>query len=163
VKALKLFDESELARKDGVMRADLEISVQGLMGFMEPSYLEGKSEAAIHMSRLLFAATIVIADASDGISKEEIEVFEQFFGKREFSDGLDIQKIKDSLGERIKNVVASATQTQCMQVVRDLCLVSKASGSVTVEERNALDKIIMALGLPADFLYRILAQDCDMD
>ena len=163
VKALKLFDESELARKDGTKKMDLEVAVQGLMSFMEPSYLEGKSETAIHMSRLLYTGAIVVADASDGISKEEIEVFEQFFGKREFSDGLDIQKIKDSLAERIKNVLATATQTQCMQIIRDLCLVSKASGTVTVEERHVLEKITIELGIPPNFLYRALAQDCEMD
>ena len=163
VKALKLFDESELARKDGTKKIDLEVAVQGLMSFMEPSYLEGKSETAIHMSRLLYTGAIVVADASDGISKEEIEVFEQFFGKREFSDGLDIQKIKDSLAERIKNVLATATQTQCMQIIRDLCLVSKASGTVTVEERHVLEKITIELGIPPNFLYRALALDCEMD
>ena len=90
-------------------------------------------------------------------------MFEQFFGKQEFSDGLDIQKIKDSLAERINNVVATATQTQCMQIIRDLCLVSKASGTVTVEERHVLEKITIELGIPPDFLYQALALDCEMD
>jgi hypothetical protein len=139
VKALKLFDQSELARQDGMPKIDLEIAVQGLMSFMEPSYIEGKSETAIHMRRLLYTGAIMVADASDGISKEEIEIFEKFFGKREFSDNLDIQKLKDSLAERVKNVMASATVTQRMQI------------------------ITADLELPLEFLCQAMARDCDMD
>jgi len=47
VKALKLFDQSELAGKSGTSKTDLEVAIQGLMSFMEPSYLEGQSETAI--------------------------------------------------------------------------------------------------------------------
>ena len=70
-KALKLFDESEHVQDGGMSAADLEIAVQSLMSLMEPSYIEGKTEAAKFMRRLLYAGAIAIADASDGIGPEE--------------------------------------------------------------------------------------------
>jgi tellurite resistance protein len=163
VKALKLFDQSELSRTSGTSKTDLEIAVQGLMSFMEPSYLEGQSETAIHMKRLLYTGAIMVADASDGISDEEIKVFEEFFGKREFSDHLDIQKLKDSLDERIKNVVNTATMTQRMQIINDLSLVSKASGDVTASEKQVMQKIAVALEVPLAFVCQTLDQNCEPD
>ena len=95
VKALKLFDESEHVRNDGMSKIDLEIAVQGLMGLMEPSYIEGKTETAKFMRRLLYAGAISIADASDGIGSEEVKIFEKFFGPGEFSRSLDVTRLKE--------------------------------------------------------------------
>ena len=75
VKALKLFDDSVLTRKNGTSTDDLEVGVQGLMSLMEPSYLEGRTDIAETMRRLLFAAAIVVAATSAGISEAEIEAY----------------------------------------------------------------------------------------
>lgn len=159
VKALTLFDNSEYMRDKGVARSDLEVSVQGLMSLMEPSYIEGKTEDATLMRRLLYAGSIAVANASDGISDDEIEMFEKFFGPGEFSRGLDVNRIIDDLPNRIKNVKEMTSLLQRMQVVRDLCLMAKASGSVMAEELKVLEKITTEADVPMSFLNQALNQE----
>jgi hypothetical protein len=156
VKALKLYDESEYARSDGMSKADLEIGVQGLMGLMEPSYMEGKTETAKFMRRLLYAGAIAIADASDGIGPEEIEIFEKFFGPGEFSKSLDVTRLKEDLDNRVKNARNTASVPQRMQVLRDLCLVAQASGRITSEERKVLEHIADGLDISRGFIFRTI-------
>ena len=71
VKALTLFHESILMQSNGTSVNELDMGVEGLMSLMEPSYIEGKIDAAEAMRRLLFAGAISVADASHGISDEE--------------------------------------------------------------------------------------------
>lgn len=163
VKALKLYDESEYARQGGTDRAELEVAVQGLMSFMEPSYMEGKTEAATHMRRLLYAGAIAVADASDGISKEEVAIFEQFFGAGEFSRSLDLSRLKEDLANRAEKARDNTSVPQRMQVLRDLCLVAKASGYTTVSEQQVLEEIAASLGIPRSFIAHTLGQRVEPD
>jgi len=163
VKALKLFDESEHARTGGTSRADLEIAVQGLMSLMEPSYMEGKTETATHMRRLLYAGTIAVADASDGISEEEIKIFEKFFGMGEYSKNIDLPRLKEDLPDRSKKARDNTSVPQRMQVLRDLCLVAKASGRTTRQERAVLEGIADDLDIPRGFLCQTMEQQVGPD
>ena len=113
VKALKLFDESVLAREDGISVTDLEAAVHNLMSLMEPSYLEGRTDTAEIMRRLLFAGAIAVASESKEITEAEIDMFEAFFGKRSFSDRLDVEQIKAELPERISLIC----QLSCAQLI----------------------------------------------
>jgi len=163
VKALKLFEDSELYGGNGSI-LDLEIGVQSILSLMEPSYLEAKTDVAETMRRLLFAGLIYVADASDdGILKEEVEVFAQFFGKYAFSDKLNIEKIKATLPQRIVDVAAVASQTQCMQLVRDLCVMSLADGAVCAPERVALEYIAKELVVDVAFIDQVLTQSAELD
>lgn len=156
VKALKLFDESEHVQSDGMAKADLEIAVQSLMGLMEPSYIEGKTEAAKFMRRLLYAGAIAIADASDGIGPEEVKVFEKFFGPGEFSQSIDVERLKEDLNNRVENAILHTSIPQRMQVVRDLCIVAQASGRITDEEREILEEIADGLEISRGFISRTI-------
>ncbi|NND82027.1 MAG: M48 family metallopeptidase [Gammaproteobacteria bacterium] len=69
VKALKLFEQSELYHGNG-SKQQLELRVQSLLSLMEPSYLEAKTDTAEAMRRLLFAALVAVADATNGISEQ---------------------------------------------------------------------------------------------
>ena len=117
VRALKLFHESELMVSNGTSKQDLEVGVHRLMSLMEPSYLDGRSEAATAMQRGLYAGAITVADADGGISKDEIAVFEKFFGKGEFNKSLDIARIKGQLAQRIRKMNQLTSSTQRMQVL----------------------------------------------
>ena len=99
--------------------------VQSILSLMEPSYLEAKTDTAEAMRRLLFAGLIAVADAHDGISAEELEVFSKFFGKYAFSEKLHIEKIKETLEYRAREVKEKASVTQGMQVLHDMCLMAK--------------------------------------
>ncbi len=163
VKALKLFDDSELTRKNGTSVEDLDVGIQGLMSLMEPSYLEGRTDTAETMRRLLFAAVIVVAATSAGISDAEVEVFEEFFGKRSFSDKLDIDKISAELPDRIEQAKAQTSLPQRMQVVRDLCTVSQADGHTTDAEVDQLLQIAHDLEVPATFVHQTLSDEPELD
>lgn len=163
VKALKLFDESEHARTGGTSKTDLEIAVQGLMSLMEPSYMEGKTETATHMRRLLYAGTLAVADASDGISEEEIKIFEKFFGMGEYSKNIDLSRLKKDLPDRTQKARDNTSVSQRMQVLRDLCLVAKASGRKTRRERAILEGIADDLDIPRGFLCQTMDQQVGPD
>jgi hypothetical protein len=162
VKALKLFEQSELhGGKDS--KEQLEVGVQAVLSMMEPSYLEAKTDTAEAMRRLLFAGLIAVADAKDGISSEELEVFAKFFGKYAFTDKLDIEKIKQTVLHRIKETTEKATQTQCMQVMHDLCLMAQADGGIHPDERLVLDDIATGLNIPTSFICQIVDSNKDLD
>ncbi len=163
VKALKLFDESEYARKGGMSKEELEIGVQGLMGLMEPSYMEGKTETATHMRRLLYGGTIAVANASEGIDEEEIKIFEKFFGKGEFSKNLDVERLIEDLPNRMKNSLEYTSVMNRMQVLRDLCLVARASGEITGEERQVLNVIADGVQIPRSFISQTIEQQVTLD
>lgn len=163
VKALQLYHASELVMKRGISTAELEARVTSLMGLMEPSYLESKTDAAEAMRRLLFAGAISIADASQGISADEVAAFEQFFGKHSFKTSFDIKQIKDDLEERIDHARELASHAQCTQVVRDLCVIARADSRVAPEERNTLLRIAMKLDVGVPFVERCLESDPELD
>lgn len=162
VKALKLFEKSELyAGKDS--KQDLEMGVQSVLSLMEPSYLEAKTDTAEAMRRLLFAGLIAIADAANGISSEELEVFGKFFGKYAFTDKLDIEKIKLTVAGRITEVKQKTSQTQSMQVLHDMCLMAQADGGVHASERLVLESVASGLGIPSSFICQVVDADKDLD
>ncbi|MEM7081840.1 MAG: M48 family metallopeptidase [Pseudomonadota bacterium] len=161
VKALKYFHESELAVPGGMNKHDLEVAVQGVMSLMEPSYIEGRTDTAEAMRRLLFAGAVVVADAADGISEKEIEVFEQFFGRDAFSDRLSVERIERELPGRVSAVKDNASMTQRMQVLRDLCVVAKAEGPMVNAERAVLDQIADGLEVPRSFICQFTESNYD--
>ncbi len=162
VKALKLFERSELYG-GSVSAQDLEIGVQSVLSLMEPSYLEAKTDTAEAMRRLLFAGLIAVADAADGISSEELEVFAKFFGKYAFTEKLDIEKIKQTVNRRADQVMQRATQTQAMQVLHDMCVMAQADGGVRASERVLLERVAQALSIPSSFVCQVIDADKDLD
>lgn len=161
VKALKLFDESEYQKKGGISKADLEIGVQSLMSFMEPSYIEGKTDTATHMRRLLYAGAIAVANSCDSISNEEIAIFEKFFGTGELSTSLDIPRIIEDLPNRAQKSLENTSILQRMQVLRDLCLVAKASGEITQAELEVLEDIASQISISPSFLHQTIEQQVE--
>lgn len=163
VRALQLFHDSKLMKPDGTSVEDMDVGVQRLMSMMEPNYLEARTDAAIAMRHLLFAGAVVIASASEGVSEKEVEVFEQFFQKGDFNDRLNIERIREDLPSRIDRVNQQTTHSQRMQVLRDLCLIAKAEGYATDEERAVLHRISDGLQISRNFVCQTLETDCEPD
>ena len=163
VKALELFFGSKLMDPAGMEVDSMDVGVQRLMSLMEPSYLDARSDAAIAMRNLLFAGGLVVADASNGVSEAEIEVFERFFDKGDVNEKLNVNRIRDELPQRIERAKQQATETQCMQVLRDICVIAMAEGDVTLEQRNVLNSIADGLGISRTFICQTIEQDCEPD
>ena len=90
-------------------------------------------------------------------------MFEAFFGKRSFSDRLDVEQIKAELPERILQAKANTSRPQRMQVLRDLCTISRADGHETEAEVDLLLKIAKDLSVPGTFVLQTLAGDPELD
>jgi len=163
VKAIRLFFASNLMDKDGTSLDELDVGVQRIMSMMEPSYLDAKTDAAVAMRQLLFAGAIVVANAVDGISDKEIAAFEKYFEKGEFSDKLNPERIKEQLPQRIQRAKDNCTDTQCMQVIRDLCVIAMADGDVATAENNVLNEISDGLGVSRTFVSQTIEQDLEPD
>ncbi len=163
VRALKLFDHSELAVKGGKSIDELEAGVQVLMTMMEPSYLEGRTDTAENMRRLLFAGAIAVANAKDSITDREIAVFEKFFGPRTFSTDLNIDQLIEGLPARISQVLSMTTVAQRMQIIRDLCTVARADKVVNPEEIKVIESIASQLEVPAHFVSQAVELEIELD
>jgi len=137
--------------------------VMGVMSLMEPSYLDGRTETAENMRRLLFAGALVVANADGEISDEEIAVFEKFFGNHAFNEELDLKKLEADLDDRISTVKEQASVPQAMQVVRDLCLVARAEGHISASEEAVLDRIADGLGVPREFVCQTMESELEPD
>jgi uncharacterized tellurite resistance protein B-like protein len=165
VKALKLFERSELYEQGAAKtsKIDLEVGVQSILSLMEPSYLEAKTDTAEAMRRLLFAGLIAVADATNGITEKELEVFAKFFGKYAFTDKLDISKIKQTLDHRIMEVKDKTSEPQRMQVLHDMCTMAQADGGITRRERAQLEQVADGLGIPRSFICQSLDSNKELD
>ncbi len=163
VKALDFFHQSELMKNPKFSIQDLETRVQGLMGLMEPSYIEGKTESAEAMRRLLFSGAIYVASASGGISQAEKDVFNEFFGSNSFNDELNIEKLIESVEHRAEKVKKLTNHTQRYQLIRDLVLIARADNRVSKSEREVLVDIAIKLGLTADDVESALSVDYELD
>ncbi|MFK7891256.1 MAG: M48 family metallopeptidase [Granulosicoccus sp.] len=163
VRALQLFHDSELMKESGTSIDEMDIGVHQVMSLMEPNYLDARTDAATAMRHLLFSGAIAVAAASDGVSEREIEVFEQFFDKGDFSDKLNISRIKQELPSRIERVCQKTTQTQRIQVLRDICLIAKAEGKTTPAERAVLDNIADGLNVSRNMVCDTLDRDYEPD
>jgi uncharacterized tellurite resistance protein B-like protein len=163
VKALQLFHESALMLDGGVDKEELEIRVQGLMGIMEPDYLEGHTDIAKSMRALFIAAAIAIANAREGISEQEETVIKEFFGESFSIDKLNIEKLIKALPKRLATVKQIASVTQRMQLVRDLSVVARADGEIKNEELAALCEIADGLDIPRSLVTLTLECDTELD
>ncbi|MEM7098969.1 MAG: M48 family metallopeptidase [Pseudomonadota bacterium] len=163
VKALKLFFDADLLQSPEADPNTLDMGVEDLLSLMEPSYIEGKTETAETMRRLLFAAAIEVASASDGISQGEVALFEEFFGKGAFTDRLNIEKLVAEVPDRIEQVNKTTSIPQRMQIVRDLCAIARADGGTSQEERATLCEIAEQLEIPKMFVNRTLDASTELD
>ena len=133
------------------------------MTMMEPSYLEGRTDTAENMRRLLFAGAIAVANANNTITELEIAVFEKFFGPRTFSTDLDIDQIIASLPSRVSPVLANTTIAQRMQIIRDLCTVARADKVVKPEEIKVIESIAAQLEVPEHFVSQAVELEIELD
>ena len=163
VKALQFFHDSELMRPGGTAKAKLEVSVQGVMGLMEPDYLEGRTDVAKFMRQLFIAGAIAVANAREGISDEEKAVLQEFMGEGFSFDALNVDKLIDTLPKRIELVKSHASVTQRMQVVRDLSVVARAEGGITDNELLVLYQIADGLEIPRSLVAHVLHTVAELD
>jgi len=145
LRAADLFARSELMRKGGTPRAELEAQVAELMTLMQPSYLHEKSGVAEAMRRLLFAGGVAIAAASGEVKEEEIEELERLLGPGSVPVEVKPEVISRDLPSRIADVKKHVPPLRRAQVLRDLCIIARADGRVEPEELRVIRDIGAAI------------------
>ena len=163
VKALKQFFASEIVTDGGTPIAQLESDTHALMEIMSPTYLQEKSEAAEAMRRVLFAAGCGVMNASNGISDKEIEAFDNLFGDGTFNDRLDLERLEESLDQRIRRANEVVPHGRRIHIIRDLVLIAVAGGRVTKKEREYVHRVGKKLKLSATIIEHCFNHDADLD
>ena len=163
VRALQLFHQSGLMVEGGIGRDQLEMKVQGIMGAMEPDYMEGRTDQAKVMRLLFIAGAIAVANARNGISEREKEVLHEFLGYQVDIDEINLDKLIDTLPKRIAAVREKASITQSLQVLRDLALVAKAENSASDDELIVLYQIADGLGVSRSIITQTLDASVELD
>ncbi len=164
VKALQLFHQSSLFTESHTLsQVELESGIERLMNFMEASYLEGHTDTAKYMRRLLFAGSLVIANAHKGISKAEISAFEKFFGKHAYKENLDLDYLKNDLAKRAEQVKENTSMAKRMQVLHDLCIIAKADKDIAQAEFAILNEIAARLDVPKSFIEKAMLDVEELD
>ena len=141
LKAVELFAGSEFVQRDGKPRAQLEDEVQELMTIMEPSYLRTRSDMAEAMRRLLFAGGVAVATATGEVSEESIKALERLLGPGSIPAELKPDVIKADLPQRLESVRKNVPPLRRIQVLRDLCVIARASGHVSRGEVQVISDI----------------------
>ena len=163
VKALKLFFDSSLIRKNGFDKTILENKVRDIMGLMEPDYMQGKTDSARIMRNLFVASAIAIADVHMGISDKERAVLRKFLEQERLVDKLDPAQLRETLPKRISEARKRVSLTKRMHVVRDLCIVALAEQPIATEEMELLCKIASGLDVKSEFVVQCLERRTDLD
>lgn len=163
VKALKEFHESELMIASGASKAELEVKVRDVMSLMEPNYIEGKTDATKAMRRLFIAGAMAVADSHGGVSDEEKAALKTFFNNDLDIDKLNAQRLKDILPKRIASTRELVSHGQCMQVIRDLCLIARTDGVVVEPELSVLREIAKGLDIPYAFVLQCTEDALELD
>lgn len=146
----------------GPSTAQLEAEIAELMSLMEPTYLADKSEAAELMRRLLLAGGVCVAAASGDIAPKEREALEKFFGAGSCA-AVNVEALKRDLPRRAGDVKAKVPLLKRQQVVRDLCVIARADGTVDTAEQAVLLDLAQHTGVDAAFVERALASNVQLD
>ena len=150
ISAAQLFADSELMRKGGMTRVDLEARVHELMALMRPGYLRERSGVAEAMRRLLFAGGVAVAAASGEVKDEEIQALERLLGPGSVPLDLKPDLIKEDLPSRIEAVRKEVPPLRRSQVIRDLCVIARADGRTDEGELRVIREIAGAIGIDPD-------------
>jgi len=162
VKALQLFAGSDLVVEGGMARAQLESEIAALLAIMDPSYLTEKSDAAEAMRRLLFAAGVLVADATEGISEAEVKALEKLLGPGAVENARPAA-LREDLPRRISAVNEEVPPLRRAQLIRDLCVIALADGRVAPEEERVVQDVAAAIGVDAALVTRSLAAPPRLD
>lgn len=142
---------------------EVKQEVEGLMGLMEASYLEKKSEEAEHMRRLLFAAGALVADAHEGISRKERDALASLLGEAAVPRRLSAERLRTVLPKRIEAVRHHVRRSRRAQLIRDLIVIAKADDVLQHAEKQVILDMARQIDVPPSFVWRNLQQQDALD
>ena len=163
LKAAQAFANSEAFDDEGIPLTQVETEVSDLMVLMEPSYLEEKTEAAEAMRRLLFAAGVVVAAATDSISSDEIRVLESLMGPGRVPREPDVDRVRAHLSTDVEKVKELVERGRRAQLIRDLVAIARADNEVDEIELSTILEVCAALEVDPGVVHQAVSQPTDLD
>ena len=163
LKAAQLFANSEAMTSGGLSLDQMELEVGAVMGIMEPGYLKAKTDQGRALRRVLLAAGMMVAAASNGISEKEIEALDEFLGEGTVTDKLSVDALREDLPSRIRDAIAEAPLMRRSQLIRDLCVVAIADGHPDKAERAVLADVAKQLGVDPSLIEQTLESSLELD
>lgn len=163
IKAAKYFAESSVMDASGRSIDELEVEVARVMSVMEPGYLRESSDGAKAMRRFLLAAGMVLAGADGSVDEVENAAIDELLGAGTVTRRLDLEALRADLPTRIADVVERVAPHKRVQVMRDLCLVARADGESTEQERALLESWARDLGLADGLVTCAIENTLDLD
>jgi tellurite resistance protein len=162
LQAAKLFAESTVFKDQAADSSALEAAVADLMSYMEPTYLSDKGDVAETMRRVLLAAGMTVATADGAIAGAEKAALERYFGAGSL-DNVNAEALQKDLPARIAALVEKVPPLRRHQVIRDLCVVARADGTVAAPERGVLLEVAAKCGVSGDVVERALSAVLELD
>ena len=163
LKAAELCSLSEIMTPDGMTRDALEAEVHELMTLMNPSYLQERSDTAETMRRLLFAGGVAVATATGTATPEALAELERLLGFGTVPPDFKPDLILADLPERIASVRKSVPPLRRAQIIRDLCVISKADGHAADAEVEVEVEVIRDIAAKVDVDFSVIGCALDPD
>ena len=163
LKAAQAFASSVAFEKKGTPISSVETEVSDLMVLMEPSYLDEHTEAAEAMRRLLFAAGVVVAAATDSVSPDEVRALESLLGPGRVPREPDVERVRAHLSTDVDNVRRLVEQGRRAQLVRDLVSIARADNEVDEIELSTILELCAALEVESAVVHQAVAQPTELD
>lgn len=170
VKALELFSRSEtyfkLAQLEGgeISEQEMEDEIAELMNLMVPKYLNDNSEQSRLIQKLLFWAGIDVAEANGVVEDSELEALKSIISQDIFEEENDKYQNMDRnryhpahFGSQYGHeVLTFADKVTTHNIIRDICLIALADGSLDESELGVIQNIAYFLHVDAQFVESVL-------
>ncbi len=172
IKALELFNKSdtyfEVAEikkgKPEITEAELEQEIAQFMSLMSPSYLDRESEVGVKTQEYLFMAGYLIAMSDGNVDQSEIVALGRIVTPEAFKEYMKI--ISDLTEDDLKTKIVELSQDlntflstmQKLNMLRDLCVISAADGSIDDCEVDVLYHLCYFFNIRQEFIDSVLAE-----
>jgi len=151
LKALHIFWESETYQKlvggnspAPISEEDMEGAIAEFMSFVEPSYLYDESDAAKQIRKFLFMGGFLVAVSNGTVEDSEMAYIGSLVDEATFVeclplfDTLSPQELRGEVAKIAESIYRHVTPIQRLSILKDLCLVALADGSLETPEIRVL-------------------------
>ena len=113
--------------------------------------------------RNLLAALAVATAGGQEIDGDETAALEKLLGDGALSTRVDVAATVETLPDRVREASEHLTQARRIQVLRDVCVIARADGHTSPDERAVIDRLADQLGVPGDVVEGTLLAPNDLD
>jgi len=171
IKALELFNKSDtfynitgVKGSPKITEAELEQEIAQFMSLMSPSYLDRESETGMKIQNYIFMAGYLISMSDGKVDESEIVALGRIVTNDTFKEYMKIvstlneDDLKTKIVELSQDLNTFLSPMQKLNILRDLCVISSADGSIDATEVDVLYNLCYFLNINAEFIDRTIAE-----